>query len=86
MTFEFALYGNVYDTTTLFEAALLRAEADGLSDEDAREILQPDGEIDIYGCLRMLLDPGSLAGCEIFDSFVEVTQSLSNQETKDANP
>lgn len=79
MTFEFALYGKVYDTAQLFEAALLRAEADGLSNEDAREILQPDGEIDIYGCLRMLLDPGSLAGCEIFDSFVSVTQSPSDE-------
>lgn len=75
MAFEFALYGSVYDTIQLFEAALLRAEADGLSNEHAREILlQPDGEIDIHMCLCMLLDPGSFAGCEIFDCGVKVTQ------------
>lgn len=80
MTFEFVLYGDVYNTTQLFEAALLRAEADGLSNEYAREILQPDGEIDIYECLRILLDPGSLAGCEIF--CIAPSQSLSHQVTK----
>ena len=64
----------VIDIEALYNAALARALADGVEDqEQADEMLKPEGEIDAGACLVMLLDPGTMAdvGCEIHNSSAE---------------
>lgn len=66
MNFEFSLYLKVFDPEQLRQAAL--AHEDAYPDVD---FLDDDGNVDVSACLRMLLDPGSLPGCDIFDSAAE---------------
>jgi hypothetical protein len=67
---EFSLYLRVVDTTELWHKAAERAVLDGAfnSEEEYREAHDED---DVGTHLRMLLDPGSLPGCEILDSTAE---------------
>jgi len=56
----------VHDKEALFEGAMKHAqEVDGLPGDEALELLKPDGEIDTGACLTMIVDPGSIPGCEI---------------------
>jgi hypothetical protein len=56
----------------LYEAALDRAIQDGLDRAATEEDLRyKDGSIKISACLVMLLDPGSLPGCSIHQSWAE---------------
>jgi hypothetical protein len=58
----------VWDAAALLEAARVRALAESSPTE---ELTTEDGEPNIPACLQMLLDPGSLAGCEIYGSTAE---------------
>ena len=63
----------VHCPETLYQAALRQAvDVDGLDEADAKAALCPDGVLDIHACLIELLDPGSLPGCSIYSSSVEV--------------
>lgn len=71
MVLEFSLYVRVQDGDKLFQAALARAIEDGMTEEDAREVLAPEQDIDMARCVQWLLDPGSMPGVEILDSACE---------------
>lgn len=59
----------VFGIDALFNAALRHAiDVDNLTASQACELLKPDGDIDVEACLVMLLDPGSLPGCQIIES------------------
>jgi hypothetical protein len=73
----FALNFRVLSADTLAQAAAERAVAEGLSEEEWASMRTRDGEVE--SDLTMLLDPGSLPGCEILDSNVEF------QETADVD-
>lgn len=62
------------DRETLFRAAWAHAiTKDGMTGQDATEMLRPEGRIDVKACLQMLLDPGvSPDGCDIEESNVEL--------------
>lgn len=61
----------VEDATALHAAALAHLRNQGLDEEDiAHSLRYADGSINENACLVMLLDPGSLPGCEIIDSSV----------------
>jgi hypothetical protein len=63
---DFTLAVRVHDPEQLLAAALLHPDCgDGLARED---FFDADGKIDINKCLVMVLDPGSLAGCDVLDS------------------
>ena len=63
----------VHDVPSLYVAAKHHAvHKDGLTPAEADELLKPDGKtIDVAACLSMLIDPGSLIGCEINETSVE---------------
>jgi hypothetical protein len=62
----------VNDAQRLFHNAMHRAvRNDHMTLDEAKELLNPDGQVDIGACLQMLLDPGSLAGCNIHHSSAE---------------
>ena len=63
----------VTDPAELLEAALRHAlYTDHLNEQEALEILKPNGEIDKHACLQMILDPGvSRPGTEIEESGVD---------------
>lgn len=67
----FTLELRCYDPDELFDAALRRLIEDGVDEEDAKNTLKPDGEIDVCACAQMILDPGSLDGCSIHNSSCE---------------
>jgi hypothetical protein len=73
----FELNFRVFSAETLAQAAAERARDEGLSEEEWAAMRTRDGEVD--SDLTMLLDPGSLPGCEILDSNVEF------QETADVD-
>lgn len=67
--YEVWVHVKVHDKEALFEAAMKHAqEADGLPEDEALELLKPDGEIDTGACLTVIADPGSIPGCEIDQS------------------
>ncbi|MFG1227125.1 hypothetical protein [Xanthobacter wiegelii] len=70
MNAEFSLYLTVDDAQTLARAAAARAVADGVFDSED-DYLEEYPHEDVSSHLRMLLDPGLLAGCTIHDSVVE---------------
>lgn len=62
----------VFDAAQLWTRAMDHAVTkDKMSAVEARELLEPDGVIDVGACLIMLLDPGHLTGCEILQSSSE---------------
>jgi hypothetical protein len=64
-SYEFSLWLRVLDPEKLLAAALAHPDAAGDTRDD---YLDEGGEIDTNACLVMLLDPGTLPGCEILDS------------------
>lgn len=59
----------VVDEQALYHEALERAQAGGLSRQDADEMLIADGIVNVNACLVQVLDPGrSPAGVQIIDS------------------
>jgi hypothetical protein len=66
----FSIDLDVYDPQLLWDTATQRALDDGYPPDD--DVLGTRNEPDVRGCLTMLLDPGSLPGCSINDSDVEV--------------
>lgn len=68
--YSFNLSVEVEDVDTLFNSALNHTtQVDGLTPEEAREILLDDGKIDVGACLQALFDPGvSPAGTAIVES------------------
>lgn len=62
----------VHDVPSLYVAAKHHAvHKDGLTPAEADELLRPGNTIDVAACLSMLIDPGSLIGCEINETAVE---------------
>lgn len=69
---QFTLYVNVHSPDYLWDAAEARAIEEGMTDtENRRDMLGTREEPNLAGCLTMMLDPGSLAGCSIEDSTCE---------------
>lgn len=66
--YEFSLYFSVDDPKQLLAAALAHEDAVGMTLDD---FTTAEGEVDVSACARMLLDPGTVPGCSIFDSAVE---------------
>lgn len=60
---RFILDLKVFDPAHLREAAL--KHEDRSADET---LLNEDGSVDIHACLIMLLDPGSIPGCTVYQS------------------
>lgn len=62
----------VHNLLRLHDAAIKRAIEEGLDEQATKEDLtDDDGNIDVGACLVMLLDPGTLAGCNIHETNVE---------------
>ena len=76
----FSLNLEVHDRGALYKAAFARALANGVEESQAYDWLKPDCEIDVGECLRELLDPGSLPGCDIQDSTCEGFTAAGEQE------
>lgn len=68
--YEVSTYLRVHDPERLLFYTLAHPDAVGDTEDDYRE---EDGSVNISACLQMLLDPGSLRGCEIFGTAVEGT-------------
>jgi len=66
-SFEISL--RIIDVPSLVAAAVARAIEEGIDEEEAREDYDADN---LDRCLVMLLDPSTLAGCEIHGSTAEV--------------
>lgn len=66
-SFEISL--RIFDVPSLVAAAVAQAIAEGVDEDEACEVYSAD---DLDRCLVMLLDPGTLAGCEIHESTAEV--------------
>lgn len=60
----------VHSLDTLYRAARERAKEENLSPELADEVLLSDGKPNPEACLIMMLDPGTLEGCEIHETDV----------------
>lgn len=70
--YEFSMYLDVHDPESLLKAARERADEEGYGNEELEQDLHnEDGSIDISACLTILLDPGSLPGCDILNSVAE---------------
>lgn len=65
---EFSMMIDVQDVDALLAAARAHPDAEGVDESD---FYDEPGRVNISTCLRILLDPGSLPGCEIIDSVVE---------------
>lgn len=72
-TYEFTLRLSVYDKRLLMKRALRQALAEGLSAHDYRA-MRREGDYS-RADIVMLLDPGSIPGCNIQDSTAEVLWS-----------
>lgn len=72
-TYRFTAEIVVHDLQQLYDAALEHAQkVDGISCELATENLHDeDGEIDVASCISMIMDPGSIVGCDIRESSTE---------------
>ena len=70
MNCEFSLFLKVRSAAELKAAAMVHNDAQGMPPEDFEH---DDGSVDVTACLRMLLDPGNIPGCEVMDSAIEST-------------
>lgn len=71
-TYNITTAVRVYDKKQLFNTAMLHAtKNDGMTFGGAEDMLKPFGNIDVKDCLQVLLDPGSLPGCDVIQSDVE---------------
>jgi hypothetical protein len=81
----FKLDLNVYDPVELYQKAFTHAiSVDMLTDVQAREFLLFPGtnDVNVHGCLSMLLDPGSLPGCGIYGHEVEECSDYAFSDTE----
>lgn len=69
---DFTMWLEVHDENQLLAAARAHPDAASMATE---EFYTDEGEIDIKRCLIVLLDPGSLPGCEIHESGAEPAES-----------
>ena len=70
--YEASVLVELTDQQALYRAALERATEEGLSAEEADEMLIDDDGINIGACLQMVFDPGqSWPGTQILDSSAE---------------
>lgn len=65
------VYLQVNDQQQLLDAARCHPDANGMATED---FYDDAGEINLSACLRMLIDPGSLPGCEVLECTAELTE------------
>lgn len=76
MTVEVSIWVEVTDPEEFYAAALAKCQEDGLSEDEARELLMLDpeeGDVDHAKCIQTLADPGmSWPGTTIHDSTAEV--------------
>lgn len=42
-----------------------------MDEADAKDMLKPDGELDVGACLQVIIDPGYIPGCDVIQSGVE---------------
>ena len=70
--FTFTLTGTIDYAQLLLKSARERMFDDGLSEDDAETLRDARGNIDVAACLRLLLDPGALAGTSVLYSCVEL--------------
>lgn len=69
-TFEFTALMTVFDPAQLLAAAV--AHPDAIAGKMSKhDFVDSDGNVDIGECLKMLLDPGSLPGCNFIESTAE---------------
>jgi hypothetical protein len=69
-TFEFTALMAVFDPAQLLAAAIAHPDAiDGKMSK--MDFVDSDGSVNIAECLKMLLDPGSLPGCNFIESTAE---------------
>lgn len=67
-TYAFSTLIQVFDPLQLLAAATERALADGADPDD---LIDDEGNPNTEACIIMLLDPGSLPGCDFLDSAAE---------------
>ena len=65
---EVSTFLRVWSPEALKEAAMAHEDAREMPEQD---FYNEDGSVNINACLVILLDPGSLPGCEIFETCVE---------------
>lgn len=69
-TFEFTALMKVFDPAQLLAAAI--AHPDAIEGKMTKaDFVDSDGNTDIAECLKMLLDPGTLPGCNFIESTAE---------------
>ena len=73
-TYNVTVGVRVDDKKQLHAAALKHLiEIDGMDEGDAKDMLKHQGrrELDIGACLQVIIDPGSIPGCDVIQSDVE---------------
>lgn len=80
--YTFKLELKVHDSESLYQAAVKRCREDGVPRRVIDDMLLPGGEVQIHNCLAMLLDPGQLAGCNIYCHEVEQLPDLAYNDTE----
>lgn len=68
MNCEVSIFLRVWCADTLKASALKHADSVGM---EAEEFVNEDGSVNVNTCLKVLLDPGSLEGCEVYETTVE---------------
>lgn len=82
--FTFSLELSVHDAKSLRQAAELRAIDGGMTAEDWQELRASEFN-PMAADIQMLLDPGSLPGCDIEQSSVESLSGWSDDEDEDSD-
>ena len=75
MLAEFSMWLEVTDRMELYKAARARFLRDNLGNEnEADQVLLPEGDVDVGRCLQMVLDPGdSPDGTKILETSCETS-------------
>ena len=73
MMYEVSMSVNVVNESDLLDSAIRTlVKSDGLTEEQAKELLIEDGEIDVSNCLKAVVDPGvSWPGTSIIETSAE---------------
>jgi hypothetical protein len=76
--YEVTIDVEVTDVDQLLRAATLRALADGMTLDEASEMLFPDGDLSVTACVLCLADPGlSWLGTHIHRCEVATLEGMS---------
>lgn len=78
----FKLDLKVWDPELLYRKAVEVCRADGLSGQMIDDMLLPGGEVQVHNCIAVILDPGSLPGCNIYGHEVEQLPDLAYNDTE----